>query len=193
MIVWYLHSSENRLPLNPLAYYHVSFFKWLFERYYIPFSGRPISDMCWSRLLRVEMITEQTWRAAAQGMCFQRCAALKETTAVRYQTDFAGIWLVNWVSIKMAASSCKDAKVPDVVATCFRRHVPLEIKVDNGNPACLPAWEATCMTEEYGHCFIKTWQHVWGVTSEDKWKAHISYACVFSSMVMRPCWNYLLR
>ena len=138
-MIFTVHSSENGLPLNPLAYYHVSFFKWLFEGYF-PFSDRPISDICWTRLLRVEMSTEQTWRAAAQRMCFQRCAALKKTTVVRYQNDFAGnSWymLVNVVGI--SSWLLVLAKMPDVVATCCERN-PLEIKGDNGNPACLPAW-----------------------------------------------------
>ena len=50
-----------------------------------------------TRVLRAEMSTEQTCKAA-QRMCFQRCAALTKSAVVRYQTDFAGttwyIWLV---------------------------------------------------------------------------------------------------
>ena len=30
----------------------------------------------------------------------------------------------------------------------------MEIKGDDGNPSCLPAWEAIGMTEGYGHFWL---------------------------------------
>jgi hypothetical protein len=33
----------------------------------------------------------------------------------------------------------------------------MEIKGDDGNPSCLPAWEAVGMTEGFGHCLIGVW------------------------------------
>lgn len=82
------------------------------------FPDRPTSDiMLITRVLRAEMSTEQTCRAAAQRMCFQRCAALTKSAVVRYQTDFAGTtWYMNGmvvegVSMKMAVDSCKHARL----------------------------------------------------------------------------------